>query len=65
MVVICFYTTITQDTSIYQNIWVTQNFNRDVIISSAYNMFYHWAKVARIISFLPSNTVGITSVLLK
>ena len=31
--------TITLDTSIYQNIWVNQNFNRNIIIGSGYNMF--------------------------
>ena len=39
ILVICFYTTFTQYTSIYQNICLTQNFDRNVMIGSAYNMF--------------------------
>ena len=37
-----FYTTITQDTSVYQNIGVTWNFNRNVIVDVTDNVFIIW-----------------------
>ena len=39
MMVICFYSAITQDTSVNQNIWVTWNSDRDVIIEIKDYMF--------------------------
>ena len=33
-----FYTTVTQNTSIYQNIWMTWNSNRNVVVNGAYNV---------------------------
>ena len=40
--IIHFYTTVTQDTSIYQNIEVTWNFDWNVIINVTYNVFIIW-----------------------
>ena len=37
--IICFYSTITQNTSVNQNIRVTWNFDWDVIIDNADYMF--------------------------
>ena len=38
-IIFCFYTTITQTTSVYQNVWMTGYFDWYVIVNVAYNMF--------------------------
>ena len=60
---VCFYATFTQDASVYQNIGVTGNFDWNVIIDIADNVFIIWP-ISNIISSPPSKTVGVTSVLL-
>ena len=59
---ICFYTTVTQDASVYQNIGVTWNFNWDVIVDITDDVFIIWPVLASIISSPPSKTVGVISV---
>ena len=39
---ICFYATVTQNVSVYQNIGVTGNFDWNVIIDIADNVFIVW-----------------------
>ena len=58
-----FYTTITQNTSVYQSIWMTGYLNWYVIANTAYNMLIIWP-ISQDNSFPPSNTVGVISVLL-
>ena len=42
MMTFCFYTTVTQDASVYQNIGVPLNFNLDVIVDIIDNVFTIW-----------------------
>ena len=39
---VCFYATVTQDASVYQNIGVTGNFEWNAIIDIADNVFIIW-----------------------
>ena len=39
---ICFYTTVTQDVFVYQNIGETWNFNWDVIVNITDDVFIIW-----------------------
>ena len=41
-VIICLNTTITQKTSVYQNIWMTGYSDRYVIVNVAHNVFMIW-----------------------
>ena len=57
------YATITQYTSSYKYIWMTGYSDWNIIVDTTYNMFII-RPIAKIISFPPSNTVGVMSVLL-
>ena len=53
-----------QYTSIYKYIWIAGYSNWNIIINTAHVYAYSFGQFARIMSFPPSNTVGVTSVLL-
>ena len=61
--IIHFYTTVTQDTPIYQNIGVAWNFDWNVIVN-VHIICLSFGQLASIVSSPPSNTVGVISVLL-
>ena len=60
---VCFYATFTQDASVYKNIGVAGNFDWNVIINIADNVFIIWP-ISQYYLSPPSKTVGVTSVLL-